>query len=283
MRMRTAEQSRLTEAEGDYILGTNDDEIERLALQHRVWRPHVLAAWQRAGIGRGSRVLDIGAGPGYATFDLAEIVGPGGHVTAVERSRNFVDALNASVRTRGLANVEVHQLDLMNDELPANNYDFAWCRWVAMFVTDPARLIAKLTASLVRGGIAIFHEYAQYSTWRLSPRLSAQEEFIRRVTDTWRINGGDSDVALRLPAMLAGNGLAIRSTRPLIFSVGPSDEMWQWPASFIRGGLVRLEQLGGADRQFVQQVLEECDRAEQNENALMITPLVLEIIAEKVR
>jgi SAM-dependent methyltransferase len=170
----------------------------------------------------------------------------------------------------------------MTDELPGNHYDFAWCRWVAMFVTDPALLVAKLAGRLQRGGIVIFHEYAQYNTWRFSPRLPAQEEFIRRVTESWRINNGDSDVALRLPALLVQNGFSIRATTPLIFSLRPSDEMWQWPATFVRSGLVRLEQLGLVDRQFAQRVEGECDEAERNENALMITPLVLEILAEKL-
>jgi tRNA(1-methyladenosine) methyltransferase and related methyltransferases len=37
----------------------------------------------------GKRVLDVGAGPGYAAIDLAEIVGPTGEVVALERSQNF--------------------------------------------------------------------------------------------------------------------------------------------------------------------------------------------------
>src|SRR5437667_409272 len=65
-------------AERDYVLGTHDEEIARLGLQHRVWRPVVLECWQKAGITVGSRVLDVGAGPGYATVDLAEIVGQSG-------------------------------------------------------------------------------------------------------------------------------------------------------------------------------------------------------------
>ena len=40
-------------AETDYVLGTHDDEIARLGLQHRVWRDAVTAAWQRAGITEG--------------------------------------------------------------------------------------------------------------------------------------------------------------------------------------------------------------------------------------
>ena len=58
--------------ERDYVLGTHDEELERLGVQHRAWRPVVLDCWQKAGITVGKRVLDIGAGPGYAAIDLAE-------------------------------------------------------------------------------------------------------------------------------------------------------------------------------------------------------------------
>ncbi len=80
-------------ADRDYVLGTHDDEIYRLGFQHRVWRPRALDAWTRARIGDGSRVIDFGAGPGFATMDLAEIVGPTGAVYALERSRRFLDTL----------------------------------------------------------------------------------------------------------------------------------------------------------------------------------------------
>ena len=80
-------------ADRDYFLGTHDEELARLGLQHRVWRPTVLECWRRAGIAAGARVLDIGAGPGYAAADLAEIVGPGGAVSAIERSARFIDEI----------------------------------------------------------------------------------------------------------------------------------------------------------------------------------------------
>src|SRR5213592_1014975 len=89
----------------DYVLGTHNEELARLGLQHRVWRPVVLDCWQKAGITVGKRILDLGAGPGYATVDLAEIVGPSGEVVALERSGNFVNAMRESIRRRGLTNV----------------------------------------------------------------------------------------------------------------------------------------------------------------------------------
>ena len=144
--------------ERDYVLGTHDEELARLGLQHRVWRPMVLDCWRKAGITVGSRVLDIGAGPGYATVDLAEIVGPAGKVVALERSNKFVNALREAVRARSLTNVKIHELDLMTDSFPENDYDFSWCRWVLSFVSDPALLVQKLGNAMRKASMAIFHE-----------------------------------------------------------------------------------------------------------------------------
>jgi hypothetical protein len=58
--------------------------------------------------------------------------------------------------------------------------------------------------------------------------------------------------------------------------------MWQWPASFIGIGLARLKELGRIDDAFVQLVEKEFAQASKNPNSLLITPLVLEIVAEKV-
>ena len=87
--------------ERDYVLGTHDEEIERLGLQHRVWQPRVSDAWRRAGFTTGQTLLDLGCGPGYATLDLAGIVGPAGRVIGIDRSRRFLGA--GAARARALA------------------------------------------------------------------------------------------------------------------------------------------------------------------------------------
>lgn len=268
--------------ERDYVLGTHDEELARLGLQHDVWRPVVLDCWQGAGITAGSRVLDIGAGPGYATVDLAEIVGPAGEVIAVERSSKFVEAMREAVRARSLTNVQIHELDLVTDDLPRGSYDFSWCRWVLSFVSDPSLLIKKLGDVMPTGGLAIFHEYGHYETWRFFPRLPMQERFREHVIATWRESGGEPDSAPALPSLLSDNGFVIRSARPHIFAVRPHEYMWQWPAQFIEVYLPRLQEMGRIDQKFADQVRADLAGAERNPNALMITPLVLEIVAEKL-
>src|ERR1051325_9155607 len=93
--------------ETDYVLGTHDEEVARLGLQHRVWRPVASDCWRRAGITIGSRVLDVGAGPGYATVDLAEIVGPTGEVLAVDRSSTLLQHANTVCAQRGLSHLRI--------------------------------------------------------------------------------------------------------------------------------------------------------------------------------
>jgi SAM-dependent methyltransferase len=266
----------------DYVLGTHDEELARLGLQHRVWRPVVLDCWQRAGITVGKRVLDVGAGPGYAAVDLAEITGPSGEVVALERSRNFVHAIEAACHARSLANVKIHEMDLMSDDLPAGDYDFAWCRWVISFVNDPALMIRKLGHVMPKGSLSIFHEYGHYETWRFFPRLPMQERFREHVVATWHESGGEPDGALCLPELLRANDFVIRSVRPHIFCIRPSDYMWQWPASFIEIYLPRLIEMGRIDQEFADNVRADLTSVEANPSAFMITPLVLEIVAEKL-
>ncbi len=268
--------------ERDYVLGTHDEELARLGLQHRVWRPVVLDCWQRAGITIGKRVLDVGAGPGYATVDLAEIVGPTGEVIALERSHNFVRAIESLCCSRGLANVRIHEMDLMSDDLPAGDYDFAWCRWVTSFVNDPGLMIRKLASVMPTGSQSIFHEYGHYETWRFFPRLPMQELFREHVIATWRESGGEPDGAAKLPELLSSNGFAIRNVHPHIFCLRPGDYMWQWPVTFIQTYLPRLIETGRIDQQFADKVRADLKSAEKNPNGFMVTPLVLEIIAERL-
>ncbi|MDQ3119060.1 MAG: class I SAM-dependent methyltransferase, partial [Verrucomicrobiota bacterium] len=185
--------------ENDYVLGTRDEEVERLGLQHRVWRSVVTECWQRAGLTRGWRVIDVGAGPGYATVDLAEIVGPTGAVLAVERSARFLNAARERCGGRGLSHVEFREADLMDVSLGELRFDAAWCRWVASFVSSPQRLIENIAAALRPGGVAIFHEYSDYGTFRFMPRRAALESFCTETMESWRGAGGDPDVARTMP------------------------------------------------------------------------------------
>ena len=261
--------------DGNYVLGTEADEIERLGLQHRVWRERVLDAWRRAGIGPGRTVIDVGAGPGWASADLAEIVGQKGRVIALERSESFL----AAIRARGLGNVEPRAHDVSAAPFGEAIADAAWCRWVLSFVEAPQRTVDHVARALKPGGVAIFHEYADYGAWQMMPPDAELDRFRGLVVQSWRDAGGEPDVALRLPFWLVAAGLEPVEVRPLIEIVGPADFMWQWPASFMAVGARRLAALGYVDPDEAERLGTVLDRAPPG--AHMITPLVAEVIARK--
>ena len=272
--------------EKDYVLGTHDEEIARLGLQHRVWRPIVLDCWRKAGIASGSKVVDVGSGPGYATLDLAEIVGPTGKVLAVERSRRFIDAARHSCQIRDLPQVAIQEADIMDTAINSTDFDAAWCRWVACFVSSPATLIQRIKAALKPGGVAIFHEYSHYATWQVIPRKPAVESFVTEVMASWRAQGGEPNIAVQFPDLLRETGFTVRSVQPRVFTVTPRvftvtprDEMWQWPASFIEINLTRLQTLGRVTKEWADSVRREFQEAQSNPTTWLTTPMVLEIVA----
>jgi len=270
-----------TETEADYILGTHDDEIARLGLQHRVWRDVVTECWRRVGITEGWRVIDAGTGPGYATADLAEIVGPTGAVLGIERSARFVQAARERCARRGLTNVEFREGDLMELSLGKIGYDASWCRWVASFVSSPKKLVENIAGALRPGGIAIFHEYSDYLTFRFMPIRPALEKFELVVSESWIASGGEPNIARVLPELLRDAGMRVIEIVPRVRTISPRDYTWQWPKSFIEINVRRLQELGRISDELAADILREFREADADPNSWFTTPMFLEIVAQK--
>src|SRR5687768_9386421 len=107
----------------EYVLGTRADELERLQFQHTAWLTQAYALWQRAGLRAGETVLDLGCGPGFTSFELAEVVGRRGKVIAQDRSGEFLGFLAAERDRRGLAQIETNQGPVEQLSLPPASVD----------------------------------------------------------------------------------------------------------------------------------------------------------------
>lgn len=268
-------------AEQEYVLGTHDEEISRLGLQHRVWRSRTLECWTRAGLTSGFNVLDVGAGPGFASVDLAEIVGPSGSVTAFERSERFVGIGTKRLEAMSLENSKYVQGDLMLDELPTGPFDMAWVRWVFCFLPDPSLALRKIARALAPGGRLAIHEYVDYGTWRAIPEKPAIESFVQAAMRQWRDNGGEPDIARSLPALLRECGFEIVHAVPIVFSMSPNDYAWGWPQAFIRNQASRLVEDGHLPVSTAEQAIREFGDLSGDPHSSMLSPMVLEVIAKR--
>jgi SAM-dependent methyltransferase len=265
----------------DYVLGTHDAELERLGLQHQVWRASVISFWQRAGLTRGKTVIDAGAGPGFATTDLAEIVGREGRVIAIERSERFLRFLRDEAARRLLPQAETIEGDLLEVAWPQGVADFIWCRWVLAFVADPSLVLTRMARALKPGGAVLIHEYVDYSSWSLLPSLPEMDRFVELVVRTWRSSGGEPDIARDLPRLLPKAGLVLESAQAVQFAITARDFMWHWPLSFIDVNTAHHVELGNLSAKEAKEMRAAIHARLSEPGALMLTPSVLQTVARK--
>src|SRR5438874_103044 len=83
-----------------YPLGTTDLELERLRFQHKTWGDVTRAFLERMGLSRGWNVLDLGCGPGFVSFEIAERVGRTGSVIALDESPRWLAFLAGEIAAR---------------------------------------------------------------------------------------------------------------------------------------------------------------------------------------
>lgn len=267
--------------EREYVLGTHDEEIDRLGLQHRAWRASAYALWDYAGFGPGQTLVDVGAGPGFGSLDLAHIVGPAGKILAVDQSRRFLDHLGATKQAAGLPWIEPVECDVQALDLPAASAHGAYCRWVMSFVPDPEKVVAGVARALRPGGVFALQEYIYYKSAQVVPPDPICATIFNAVDRAWRKGGSDPDAAGRLPALLDKHGLTVTTLRPLNRLARPGTMLWEWPTAFFRNFVPMLEQNGEittAEREAFQLLWA---RRSADPYAFFLTPPMVEIVAVK--
>jgi len=122
--------------------------------QVRAWlAPATEAMLNMAGVQPGARVLDVAAGAGDQTLDIAERVGPSGEVVATDLSPAILARAAANARRAGHAQVRTVVADAEDlGALPSGHFDAAVCRLGLMFLPDPLRGLREMARLLRPGG-----------------------------------------------------------------------------------------------------------------------------------
>jgi SAM-dependent methyltransferase len=269
--------------EHTYVLGSHGDELARLQRQHVTWQEAMRAGWQRAGFGAGQQLLDLGCGPGLASLELAELVGPSGRVLAIDSARAFLSHLAGERQRRQLEQLALLEHNLaepLAGGLGSGQWDGAWCRWVAMFLPRLEPMLDLLAEALRPGGRLVLHEYLRWDTFSLHPRGQALVTFVQRCIALWREHGGDPDVAGRLPPLLEARGFRLLQSRSLM-ACSPADHpKARWLQDFLAsypGQLSATGRWSAAD----QAALEAELHGARQHASLWVTPALVEQIWER--
>lgn len=121
--------------------------------QIRAWLSRATEAMlEMAGITSGSRVLDVAAGAGDQTLDIAQRVGPGGFVLATDLSPVILALAQDNARRAGYDNVQTRVSDGENLPIDPASFDAVVCRLGLMFFPSPLQGLREMHSALRLGG-----------------------------------------------------------------------------------------------------------------------------------
>lgn len=267
-----------------YVLGTGDDELQRLGLQHRLWSDAAHRAYRRAGLTLGHRVLDVGCGPGFASFDLAQLVTDRGAVVGIDESAPFLAHLTDQAAKRGLHWLRAvqgdvqHLGDALRGEAP---FDLAYARWVLCFVADPAAVLRNVAAALRPGAAFVVHDYFNYESMTLAPRHPAHDRAVAATALSWRRRGGDPDIMGRLPQLLDHAGFTLEHLEVHQRIARGTDSMFAWMDTWWHTFAPKLVAMGLLQQTECDELLAELRRRRGDPIAFAQCPPVYEVIARR--
>ena len=127
------------------------------------WNDHTseIRAWLRqasdamldmAGIVPGASVLDVAAGAGDQTLDIAQRIGPQGRVLATDLSPGILALAQKNAWQAGFHNVQTHVADGEDLQVEPASFDAVVCRLGLMFFPDPLQGLHGMHRALRPGG-----------------------------------------------------------------------------------------------------------------------------------
>ncbi|MCZ6674817.1 MAG: methyltransferase domain-containing protein [Verrucomicrobia bacterium] len=265
----------------DYILGTSDEEIQRLGYQHQVWSDSVLPLWKKAGFNVGQEILDLGCGPGFASRDLANLVGPKGKIFAVDASEKFIHFLNQQLKTSAIKNISTQVSDVHALDLPSNRVDGVFARWVMCFVKNPEKVISEAVRVLRPGGSLVIMDYFNYLSVNIFPNRESFTKLFRAYHESLLDHGGTYDIGQFLPQMICENTMEIVSLQPISRIARPGTKIWKWLILFTESHMPKLIEEGYMSRSDRETFLRDWRKASNDPGAFFYPPPIIGIVARK--
>jgi SAM-dependent methyltransferase len=209
----------------DYLLGSTDEEQERLIRQAALLAPFTERLFRDAGIGPAQRVLDIGSGVGDVSMLLARLVGPSGEVVGIDRDAHSITRARARVVAAGLHNVSFREADV-GRVASRKPFDAVVGRLILEFLPDPGAVVCSLSKLVRPGGVLAIQDACWGPLLQLTAGLPLASKCVSLIHEAFQRSGANMDMERVLYRTFQEAGLPAPSMR-IDVPVGE-------PPSFIR-------------------------------------------------
>jgi SAM-dependent methyltransferase len=266
-----------TDSTGAYALATGEAAAYRLRILENVYGCGTRRVLLDAGLRRGMRVADFGCGVGRVTAQLAEFVGPEGHVVGIDASGAQI--AQARARSNGMGtNVSFVEASATDTGLPPESFDLIYGRFLLIHLADPERALREMWTLLEPDGILVCEDGDLTSSGSTPP--SALGAF----ADLWgRLGpkrGVDYTLGRRLFHLVAAAGFPapeVTFNQPVL-ARGENKRLLELSVAeagpaFIDAGLLTADEL--------ERTLAEMRRLTADDSVLAVMPRMTQVWARK--
>lgn len=169
------------------------------------------------------RLLDVGAGPGTITADLASRVCS---VVCTEITSDALALSRDAVTSRGLTNVEFEVQDAHALTFPEETFDVVHAHQVLQHLADPVTALTAMRRVARPGGIVAARD-SDYSAFAWFPLVPQLDRWLDLYLAAARANGGDPDAGRRLRSWALAAGFTdVTSTSSTWCFASDEDRHW---------------------------------------------------------
>lgn len=205
----------------DYTHGHHDSVLR----SHRWRTAENSAAYLLPELRPGMNVLDVGAGPGTITLDLAALVAPG-RVRGVDASAEVIAQADAAAAASGVDNASFAVDDAYALDSPDGAWDVVHAHQLLQHLTRPIDALREFRRVTAEGGVVAARDvdYEGAIWWPRVPGLGEWREVYLAVH---RATSGEPAAGRQLKSWARAAGFAdVRSSASLWLFESPAEREW---------------------------------------------------------
>ncbi len=173
----------------------------------------------------GLSLLDVGAGPGTITADLARLVAPG-RLTALEHTEEALALSRAELVDQGIeADYVVGDVQAL--DLPDDSFDVVHAHQVLQHVADPVQALREMRRVCRPGGLVAVRD-SDYGGKTWYPEVPLMQRWRELYSEQARANGGEPDAGRHLLAWAHAAGFTDITPGASVWCFATPDERAWW-------------------------------------------------------
>jgi ubiquinone/menaquinone biosynthesis C-methylase UbiE len=223
----------------------------------------------------GTRVLDVGSGPGTITADFARLVAPG-QVVGIDASSDVVEKAAADTASLGLANLRFETADAYALDMADDSFDIAHAHQVLQHVGDPVAMLREMRRVTAPGGVVAARDVDNEGViW--SPDHPELTEWLELYLEVHRGVSGEPAAGRRLKAWAREAGFAeVTCSASLWLFESDEDRAWwggMWAERAVASAFAENAiRLGLADRDQLERISAGWQRWAEDPDGWLLMP-----------